>query len=100
MALDFTGQHRIRIGEQDYALHGFTVVPAYIQPAGIAPGVQEAMRAAGPPQPQNYSFETVSFSCDITLDSGATYDYGSADNQPQKLKILSATHPKYRGVLQ
>ena len=100
MALDFTNQHRIRIDGQDYPLHGFTVIPPYIQPAGIAPGVQVAMQASGPPQPQNYFFETVSFSCDLTLDGDTPYDYYSAANQPQKLKILTADLPKYRGVLQ
>ena len=100
MALDFTNQHRIQIDGQDYPLYGFTVVPAYIQPAGIAPGVQEAMQAFGPPQPQNYFFETVSFGCDLSLDSGKTYNYLSADNQQRPVKILTADQRKYRGVLQ
>ena len=104
MALDFTNQDRIRIDGQDFPLYGFTVhypAPAVtIPPAGIAPGVEEAMRAAGPPQPESYSFETVTFGCDLTLKPGDIYEYISSDNQHRQLKILSGSHRGYRGVLQ
>ena len=103
MSIDFTGQHRIRIGGQDSPLYDFVVHPvpaATIPPAGIALGVEEAMRAAGPPPPQSYSVETVTFGCTSTLEHDKSYDYFSPQNQQRQLKILNETHRLYRGVFQ
>ncbi len=103
MATDLTSQHRIRINGQDYHLNDFKVhpaPPATITPAGIFPGVEEALRADGPPQPERYSFDTVTFGCDLTLEPGKSYDYSSPENQNRGLTILSGSLHKYRGVLQ
>src|SRR5436309_12117520 len=99
MAIYFTGQQRIRNGGQDYPLHGFTVVPAHVRPAGLAPEAEDAMRASGPPQPPVFYFETVTFSSEASFTVGETYDYISSDDKHGNLKILTADKMKYRGVL-
>jgi hypothetical protein len=100
MAIDFPGQHRVRINGQYYPLYNFAVIPPYIPPAGVAPGVEEAMRAESPPQSPVSYYETVAFGCDLTLIVGQIYDHFSPENQQRRIKILTAEKQKYRGVFQ
>lgn len=98
--LNFSGHHRIRIGNAEYPLHGFTSHPIPIRPAGEAPEAEDARRASGPLQSRSDLVqETVTFSCDLNLTLGEIYDYFSPDNDAHTLRVVVAEHPKYRGVV-
>jgi hypothetical protein len=103
--IDFSKDHRIRFHDGFVVpLFGFTAHagkrPSGIPFAGISPQAEAAMTAASASGPPSYDSDTATFTCDMTLTLGSTYDYlPPGANAAKPMKIVEANGREYRGQL-